>query len=122
MGNYNFYVVWVGHRPGVYKTWEECRQQVHHFPGAKFKGFVTYEEAMMAYSERVIQRCSSSSASSFPVTQSNEARYTSNASQREPQRLQLATPTLVAIALLFLILIVLIIILVELFVVLVRVR
>lgn len=41
----NFYGVLVGRKPGIYKAWAECQRQVIGFKGAKFKGFVTLEEA-----------------------------------------------------------------------------
>jgi ribonuclease HI len=30
-----FYVVWVGHNPGVYNSWDECQAQVKGFEGAQ---------------------------------------------------------------------------------------
>lgn len=44
-----FYVVWVGHSPGVYDSWEECKLQTANFPGARYKSFDSQEEAIMAY-------------------------------------------------------------------------
>lgn len=43
-----WYVVWVGNNPGIYETWEDCKLQVENFPGARYKGFKTREEAIMA--------------------------------------------------------------------------
>lgn len=40
-----YYGVKQGRIPGVYETWEECREQVHGFPGATYKSFPTAEEA-----------------------------------------------------------------------------
>ena len=40
-----FYAVKVGKVPGVYKTWDECKSCVEQYPGAKYKGFETEEEA-----------------------------------------------------------------------------
>ncbi|MDE6438178.1 MAG: RNase H1/viroplasmin domain-containing protein, partial [Muribaculaceae bacterium] len=34
-----FYVVWEGREPGIYEDWEDVRDQVEGFPGAKFKSF-----------------------------------------------------------------------------------
>jgi len=34
-----FYVVWEGKTAGVYASWEECKQQVEGFEGAKYKSF-----------------------------------------------------------------------------------
>lgn len=45
MAKKNWYVVKKGKTPGIYSTWEECREQVIGFPGALYKGFVTKEEA-----------------------------------------------------------------------------
>lgn len=40
-----YYGVRVGKTPGIYNTWEECKAQVHGFPGAEHKSFPTLEEA-----------------------------------------------------------------------------
>ncbi|HCB61062.1 MAG: ribonuclease H [Bacteroidetes bacterium GWF2_43_63] len=45
----NFYVVWVGHAPGIYSNWDKCRAQISGFAGAKYKGFITRQEAEKAY-------------------------------------------------------------------------
>lgn len=45
MAKKNFYVVKKGKKPGIYRTWEQCKAQVDGFPGAIFKGFATQEEA-----------------------------------------------------------------------------
>ncbi|TVR82525.1 MAG: ribonuclease H [Saprospirales bacterium] len=44
-----FYVVWEGHEPGIYESWEDCKAQVTNFRGAKYKSFPTREEAEDAY-------------------------------------------------------------------------
>ena len=40
-----YYAVRVGKIPGIYKTWDECKSMVDGFPGAKYKGFESLEEA-----------------------------------------------------------------------------
>jgi ribonuclease HI len=45
MAKKKFYAVQVGKVPGVYKTWDECKDNVEGVPGAKFKSFATEEEA-----------------------------------------------------------------------------
>ncbi len=40
-----FYAVRVGIKPGVYKTWKECQEQIIHFPNQQFKKFLTLKEA-----------------------------------------------------------------------------
>lgn len=44
-----FYVVWVGKRPGVYSSWDECKAQVIGYPGSKYKSFPTRQQAEMAF-------------------------------------------------------------------------
>ena len=33
------YAVRIGRTPGVYKTWDECKEQTQGYPGAVFKKF-----------------------------------------------------------------------------------
>ncbi|XP_046877854.1 ribonuclease H1 isoform X3 [Hypomesus transpacificus] len=40
-----FYAVGKGNKPGVYKTWDECKSQVEKFPHASFKKFASEKEA-----------------------------------------------------------------------------
>lgn len=44
-----YYVVWVGAEPGIYTSWDECKQQVEGFQGAKYKSYPTLQEAEVAY-------------------------------------------------------------------------
>ena len=44
-----YYVVWQGHKPGIYSTWELCHAQVKNYPNAVYKSFSTKEEAEEAY-------------------------------------------------------------------------
>ncbi len=43
------YVVWTGKNPGIYPTWEACKEQVSGVAGAKFQSFNNYTEAQHAY-------------------------------------------------------------------------
>uniref|UniRef100_A0A8R7TEH2 Ribonuclease H1 N-terminal domain-containing protein n=1 Tax=Triticum urartu TaxID=4572 RepID=A0A8R7TEH2_TRIUA len=43
------YVVYKGKVPGVYDDWEECRRQVHHFNGNRYKGYTTRAKAEARY-------------------------------------------------------------------------
>ena len=49
MGSKKFYVVWHGVEPGIYSSWNECKQQINGFDGAVYKSFATQEEAETAY-------------------------------------------------------------------------
>ena len=40
-----FYAVKKGKQPGIYQTWDECKQQVHGFSGAVYKSFSSLQEA-----------------------------------------------------------------------------
>ncbi len=46
-----FYVVWVGHKPGIYTSWEEAQGQIHGFKGALFKAFPTLVAAQAALAQ-----------------------------------------------------------------------
>ncbi len=40
-----YYAVKNGLKPGIYESWDECRNLVHGYPGAIYKGFETLAEA-----------------------------------------------------------------------------
>lgn len=44
-GQPKFYAVRAGHTPGVYATWDDCRQSITGFKGSSFKTFPTFSEA-----------------------------------------------------------------------------
>lgn len=43
------YVVWVGRVPGIYLSWPEAKLQVIDFPGSRWKGFLSIQEAKDAF-------------------------------------------------------------------------
>lgn len=47
--NRKYYVVWQGHDPGIYDSWDKCQLQVKAFPGAKFKAFDSEADARLAF-------------------------------------------------------------------------
>lgn len=49
MRKQKYYVVWKGHRKGIYTSWEECEAQVKGFEGAQYKSFESREAAKLAY-------------------------------------------------------------------------
>lgn len=49
MGKRKFYVVWVGREPGIYEDWDDCREQVEGFPGARYKAFDSQLAATAAF-------------------------------------------------------------------------
>lgn len=44
-----YYVVWKGHNPGVYNSWNECQRQTSGFPEASFRSFESLAEAEAAF-------------------------------------------------------------------------
>jgi ribonuclease HI len=44
-----FYVVWEGRSPGIYDSWEECKDQIDGFPGARYKAFPSQDAATEAF-------------------------------------------------------------------------
>jgi ribonuclease HI len=41
----NYYAVAVGVKKGVYTTWDECKENIENFPNARYKKFLSEEEA-----------------------------------------------------------------------------
>ncbi|MDP4239389.1 MAG: ribonuclease H family protein [Bacteroidota bacterium] len=48
MSKNKFFVVWEGKEPGIYRSWEDCKRQIHGYEGAIYKGFATEAEAREA--------------------------------------------------------------------------
>lgn len=48
MASVKYYVVWVGHKPGIYHTWADCQSQTKGYPQARFKSYETEAEARQA--------------------------------------------------------------------------
>ncbi|CAM4464013.1 ribonuclease H [Paenibacillus tarimensis] len=51
MAQNKYYVVWAGHKPGIYTSWADCQKQVNKFPQAKFKSYSSQAEAEKAFKE-----------------------------------------------------------------------
>jgi ribonuclease HI len=51
MAKKKFYVVWEGRKIGIFESWDECKESIHGFAGAKYKSFQTLELAKQAFSE-----------------------------------------------------------------------
>ena len=45
------YVVWEGRHPGIYETWEDCQAEIDGYPNARYRGFSSRTDAIMAYRE-----------------------------------------------------------------------
>lgn len=44
-----YYVVWKGKKPGIYKSWEECKAMISGVKYAQYKSFTTLAEAQKAF-------------------------------------------------------------------------
>ncbi|MBE2911203.1 viroplasmin family protein [Anoxybacillus flavithermus] len=44
-----YYVVWQGAKTGIFSSWDECKQYVIGIPGAKYRSFLSKEEAEQAF-------------------------------------------------------------------------
>ncbi|MGM9985601.1 MAG: viroplasmin family protein [Bacillaceae bacterium] len=44
-----YYVIWAGKKTGIFTTWDECKQYVTGFKGARYKSFSSKEEAEAAF-------------------------------------------------------------------------
>lgn len=64
-----FYVVWQGHKTGIFTTWEECRAAIFNYPKAQYKSFPTFEQAETAfkgaYKNYAGQKTTSSNSKTF---------------------------------------------------------
>ncbi|WP_299668419.1 ribonuclease H family protein [uncultured Polaribacter sp.] len=52
MSKKKFYVVWNGHKKGIYTSWKVCKKQVDGFDGAQYKSFADLNEAEIAFSKK----------------------------------------------------------------------
>ena len=51
MAKRKFYVVWKGHKTGVFNTWNECKRYIDGFTGAQYKSFLSEDEAKIAFTK-----------------------------------------------------------------------
>lgn len=52
-----YYAVRKGYNPGIYRTWEECKNQVSGFPTNEYKGFSSLREAEEYFNEPRLGYC-----------------------------------------------------------------
>lgn len=49
MAKKKFYVIWKGHKQGIFTSWEVCKKNITDFKGAQYKSFVSKEAAEKAF-------------------------------------------------------------------------
>ena len=61
-----WYVVWTGHVPGVYTSWDVAQRQISGFPKAQYKSYESQAAAERAFAEGPIDLVVATSRSSTP--------------------------------------------------------
>ncbi|MCE1189474.1 MAG: ribonuclease H family protein [Ignavibacteria bacterium] len=56
MKQQKYYVVWQGRIPGIYESWPACKEQIDGFADAKYKSFLTREDAAIAFNQSYTRR------------------------------------------------------------------
>jgi ribonuclease HI len=51
MSKKKFYVVWNGHKKGIFTSWNVCKKQIDGFQSAQYKSFADLKEAETAFSK-----------------------------------------------------------------------
>jgi ribonuclease HI len=49
MAKKKYYVIWSGHKTGIFTSWNDCKKHIGNFKGAQYKSFVSKEEAEKAF-------------------------------------------------------------------------
>lgn len=49
MAKKKFYVIWKGHKQGIFTSWEVCKKNIADFKGAQYKSFASKEAAEKAF-------------------------------------------------------------------------
>ena len=49
MAKNKYYVVWKGHKTGIFDNWDDCKNSIFQYTGAQYKGYPTYDEAVQAF-------------------------------------------------------------------------
>lgn len=52
MAKQKYYVVWQGHKKGVFESWQECQEQIKGFAQAQYKSYSNKTEAEFAFKEK----------------------------------------------------------------------
>ena len=49
MAKKKFYVIWKGHKEGIFTSWDVCKKHITDYKGAQYKSFSTKTEAENAF-------------------------------------------------------------------------
>lgn len=71
MAKNKYYVVWKGRNPGVYDSWEACKQEIDGFAGALYKGFSDKASADAAFAKGFTGFEKTENGTAKPATNTN---------------------------------------------------
>lgn len=71
MAKNKYYVVWKGRNPGVYDSWEACKQEIDGFAGALYKGFPDKASADAAFAKGFTGFEKTENGTAKPATNTN---------------------------------------------------
>ena len=54
MAKKKYYVIWKGHKKGVFSSWDACKKSVAGFEKAQYKSFATKKEAALAFTKNYV--------------------------------------------------------------------
>lgn len=63
-----YYVVWTGKKPGIYDSWDECKEQINGFAGAQYRGFESQTDALAAFAQPYVPTSRSSNEDELGMT------------------------------------------------------
>ena len=72
MAKVKFYAVWEGRETGIFNTWDECKEQVDRFKGAKYKSFKSRMEAEEAYENGLLELANKDLNNNKPARKKNK--------------------------------------------------
>lgn len=70
-----YYAVRVGKKTGIFHTWDECQEQIHHFKGAQFKSFTSKDEAEKYLDKGIKKKKVSKKTSSYTLTRDQKKAF-----------------------------------------------
>lgn len=87
-----YFVVRKGYNPGIYRSWEECKNQVSGFPNNQYKGFSTLCEAEEYFNEPGSGNCGIEAvADKKLLDENNFSKFSNSVFMAETTKIQRST-------------------------------
>ncbi len=67
-----YYVVWKGHKTGIFDNWEDCKTNVQGYEGALYKSFKTLSEAENAFKQNPYKFFNTTKNKSSKITKNKQ--------------------------------------------------